>query len=49
MLATFNSSFVVAIPKNDNPSPFEYFKHVLVCNCIYNDPDYIESDMKAKI
>jgi len=31
----FNSTFLALIPKMDDPSSFEEFSHISLCNCIY--------------
>eukprot|EP01018_Ginkgo_biloba_P034237 Gb_24170 [translate_table: standard] len=35
MLAAFNSTFIAPIPKSDNPSSFEEYRPISLCNCIY--------------
>jgi hypothetical protein len=35
ILATFNTTFISLIPKYDNPSRFEEFITISLCNCIY--------------
>lgn len=34
MLATFNSTFIALIPKSDDPSSFQEFRSISLCNCI---------------
>lgn len=35
ILAAFNSTFITLIPKADNPSNFDQFRPILLCNNIY--------------
>eukprot|EP01018_Ginkgo_biloba_P022058 Gb_03022 [translate_table: standard] len=35
VLASFNTTFITLIPKADNPSSFEEYRPILLCNCIY--------------
>jgi hypothetical protein len=35
MLGYFNTNFLALIPKDDNPTSFEKFKPISLCNCIY--------------
>jgi hypothetical protein len=34
-LATFNSTFIALIPNTYNPTKFEIFRPISLCNCIY--------------
>ena len=34
MLNSFNATFIALIPKLRNPSYFEGFKYIYLCNCI---------------
>jgi hypothetical protein len=31
----FNTTFIALIPKVDNPTSFEKFRPISLCNCIY--------------
>jgi hypothetical protein len=35
MLGAFNTTFLALIPKEDNPTTFEKFRPISLCNCIY--------------
>jgi hypothetical protein len=35
MLGAFNTTFLALIPKDDNPSSFDKFRPISLCNCIY--------------
>jgi hypothetical protein len=45
MLGAFNTTFLALIPKDDNPTSFEKFRPIYLCNCIYK----INSKIIAKI
>jgi hypothetical protein len=35
MLRAYNTTFIALIPKEDNPTSFEKFRPISLCNCIY--------------
>jgi hypothetical protein len=35
ILATYNAIFIALIPKTNNPTSFEKFRPISLCNCIY--------------
>eukprot|EP01018_Ginkgo_biloba_P003770 Gb_15008 [translate_table: standard] len=35
ILAAFNTTFIALIPKSDNPSSFDEYRPISLCNCIY--------------
>lgn len=35
LMASFNSTLIILIPKKDNPLNFEYFFPISLCKCIY--------------
>jgi hypothetical protein len=35
ILGSFNSTFIALIPKNYNPTTYDYFRPIALCNCMY--------------